>query len=37
MTCSLLKAFFRTEVDADLNMPQVGLFVASGEQEPCVE
>ena len=28
MTCSLLKAFFRPEVDVNID---------SGEQEPCVE
>ena len=25
MACSLLKAFFRLEVDSDVNMPQAGL------------
>ena len=33
MACSLLKAFFRPEVDSDVNMPQTG----RGEREPLCE
>ena len=32
----LLKAFFRPEVDSDVNMPKLD-SVVRGEQEPCVE
>ena len=33
MACSLLKAFFRPEVDSDVKQDSV----VRGEQEPCVE
>ena len=36
MACSFTQAYFRPEVDCDVNMPKLD-SVVRGEQEPCVE